>query len=457
MSLLLQEHFRCPDDVARFAVPAACDSQPGYFRFGPDTVVFGRLAGQKTASTPESADVDAADLVVFERGKCRLPFDPGEILDNLRFERYPGAGWSAGSGSWLRRLSADAYYAIRPCLPVSVRKHVQRLVARRHGQNTTFPAWPVDTTAERVLDRLLLLSMRAQGVERLPFIWFWPDGYNSAVIMTHDVETAAGRDFIPELMDLDGGIGMKASFQVIPERRYAVRESWLRSIRRRGFEVNIHDLNHDGHLFRNHELFLQRAAKINDYAAKIGANGFRSAVLYRNLDWFAALNFAYDMSLPNGAHYQPQAGGCCTVHPYFIGQLLELPGTAAQDYILFHILDDYSTAVWQRQLQAIAAAHGLICFSIHPDYILEKRARGIYLALLEILKKERASGRWWFALPGEVNAWWRQRRDLRLVRDTADTLHIEGPGAERASVAWAEIVDGQLNCRLLPNKKTVRI
>ena len=45
--------------------------------------------------------------------------------------------------------------------------------------------------------------------------------------MTHDVETAAGRDFCQTLMDIDDSFGVKASFQVIPEERYRVDEEFL--------------------------------------------------------------------------------------------------------------------------------------------------------------------------------------------------------------------------------------
>ena len=59
------------------------------------------------------------------------------------------------------------------------------------------------------------------------------------------------------------------------------------------------------------------------------------------------------MSVPNVAHLEPQRGGCCTVMPYFIGDILELPLTTTQDYSLFHILGDYSIALWKQQIELI--------------------------------------------------------------------------------------------------------
>ena len=67
--------------------------------------------------------------------------------------------------------------------------------------------------------------------------------------------------------------------------------------------------------------------------------------------WYDDLKFSYDMSVPNVAHLDPQRGGCCTVMPYFLGDILEIPVTTVQDYTLFSILDDYSIDLWKRQIE----------------------------------------------------------------------------------------------------------
>jgi hypothetical protein len=40
------------------------------------------------------------------------------------------------------------------------------------------------------------------------------------------------------------------------------------------------------------------------------------------------------MSVPNVGHLEVQRGGC-TVMPYFIGRIVELPVTTSQDYSVF--------------------------------------------------------------------------------------------------------------------------
>jgi hypothetical protein len=306
-----------------------------------------------------------------------------------------------------------------------------------------FPAWPVDCSVDNLQEQLMLLSLRASGAERIPFIWFWPDASSSCAVMTHDVETQSGCEFAPTLMDIDDAFGVKASFQVIPEERYQVRRELLEEIRRRGFEICVHDLNHDGHLYKNREQFLKRAARINAYRKEFGADGFRAAVLYRKQLWYDALKFSFDMSVPNVAHLDPQRGGCCTVMPYFLGDMLEIPVTTTQDYSLFNILKDYSIDLWRQQIEIIMPKHGCMSFIVHPEYVKAARAQNVYKELLAYLDFLRKSKDLWIATPGEVNRWWRERAAMALVEKDSG-WRIEGPGSERARIAYATEEAGHL-------------
>jgi hypothetical protein len=217
----------------------------------------------------------------------------------------------------------------------------------------------------------------------------------------------------------------------------------LAGIRDRGFEINVHDLKHDGHLFDDHEHFLRSAERINHFVRLFNSNGFRSGALYRNLEWYGAFRFSYDMSVPNVGHLDPQPGGCCTVMPYFVGNILELPVTTIQDYSLFHILGTYSLDLWRNQICRIMERHGLISFIVHPDYLNSPESLRTYDALLAYLRDLRAEASLWTVLPGEVDRWWRQRSKMRLVRQN-ESWQIEGAGAERARVAYATLENDRL-------------
>jgi hypothetical protein len=431
----LTDYFRCPEVFADFVLRGELCPGVGFFRFGPEIICYGQSSLGYYAESAADATCDLAYHIRTEGTTCYIPFDPSVVVDNLRCERYL---YVASSNSWeegLRRSVRRLYYFVRPHLGVPLRKRLQQLWLIG-WEKMRFPVWPVDRTADQLLEKLLVLSMKAHRVERIPFIWFWPDGQKSCAIMTHDVEESSGVDFCPSLMDIDDSFGIKSSFQLIPEERYAVSAALLESIRKKGFEVNVHDLNHDGHLYDSREEFLRRALKINQYAKEYGAVGFRAGVLYRRLDWYDAYDFSYDMSVPNVGHMDPQFGGCCTVMPYFIGNVLEIPLTTTQDYTLFNIFSDYSLERWQRQIKLITENHGLVSFIVHPDYLLEKRTRDCYAGLLAYLSQIRAQGEVWMALPKEVDAWWRQRAKMTVVFKEGQ-WHIEGPGRERARLAYA--------------------
>lgn len=438
MSDCFAQYYRCPERYSRFAMKGPLSETSGYFRFGADARCYGQCSGQRPSNSPTEALYDAFADVSSEEGTTYLPFDLRQIVDSLRYELYANSWRNGNPVSAVVKM----YYLIRPLLPVGVRKYLQR-IHLKGWDKLPFPHWPVDRSVDNLFRQLLLISLRSQGLGRIPFIWFWPEGASGCAIMTHDVETSTGVDFCSSLMDIDDSFGIKASFQIIPEGRYEVTPEFVESIWKRGFEVVVHDFNHDGHLFRDRQEFLERAAKINAFGEECGATGFRAAVLYRKQLWYDALRFSYDMSVPNTAHLDPQRGGCCTVMPYFIGDILELPVTATQDYSLFHILQDYSIDLWRRQIDLIMERHGLISFIVHPDYIIGLRERRIYEVLLAYLAQLRDERNIWMATPGEVNRWWRQRAKMEIVED-GESLRIEGTGRERARIAYASEQDGQL-------------
>jgi len=374
--------------------------------------------------------------------------DLSQAIDGLRLERY--CGQANGRSGTLSPAGAAraAYYLVRPLMPVAVRRHLQKTHLRGWEQ-IRFPRWPVDLTVETLMQTAMALKLKARQATEVPFVWFWPDGARAAAIVTHDVEQKAGRDFCGALMDIDESCGFKASFQLVPEQRYDVSEALRETIRARGFEVNVHDLNHDGRLFVHEHEFLARAQRINRYAREYRSRGFRAGAMYRRQDWYGALEFSYDMSVPNVAHLEPQRGGCCTVMPYFVGNIVELPLTTIQDYSLFNIIGDYSIARWQEQIEMLVAGNGLITVLSHPDYLIDRRAREIYRQFLAHLRDIARRDRVWCGLPGDVDLWWRSRSRMTVVR-RGDAWRIEGPDSHRARLAFATLEDDRIVYKVAP-------
>ncbi len=441
---VVSDHYRLPEKFVDFDLGGQLSPDQGYFRFGPNVTCYGRTCAGVRNAQVGSPLYDTMKDVVVDNGRVELPFDPSEIVDNLRLERYVSI-W--GNAIDFTNHFKKLYYLFRPFMNMAARKRIQKFYSR-NWRNLSFPRWPVDTTVEDICERLLLLLIEAKGLDEVPFVWFWPKGARGCAVMTHDVDSEAGRDFCGELMDFDDGFGIKASFQVVPEGRYAVSPEFVDNIRRRGFEYGIQDLNHDGRLFDSREEFLRRTDVINGYAARDAARGFRAAILYRRPEWYDKLDFSFDMSIPNVAHLDPQRGGCCTVMPYFIGNILEIPVTTTQDYTLFHILNERSIDLWKTQTELILEKNGLVSFIVHPDYIIDSGTRPVYRDLLGYLRKVCEEKDIWFALPADIDTWWRARSKMSIER-SGNSWRIVGEEADRAVLGVARRVDGKLVCEVV--------
>jgi hypothetical protein len=102
----------------------------------------------------------------------------------------------------------------------------------------------------------------------------------------------------------------------------------------------------------------------------------------------------------------------------------------------------------------ILAKNGLVSFIVHPDYIQELETFAVYKQLLVYLREIRERRNLWFALPGEINDWWRARSRMSVVPD-GKGWRIEGEGAERAVLAFATLVDGKVVYQMEPGKSDV--
>jgi hypothetical protein len=435
------DHYKCPAEMVRVDMWGRLLEKTGFFRFGADSVCYGQCSAFLPADHPNGSLYDALDHLRFEPDCVALPFHASRVASALRNEEYIRLQ-DGRSPFCFGPVARASYYAVRPFLPVGLRRHLQRF-ALRDWRERVFPHWPVDTTVEQLHESVMTLALQLGDGNGIPFIWYWPEGAPGCAIVTHDVETTNGRNYSDGLMDIDDAFGIKSSFQLVPEERYQVTDEYLDHIRQRGFELNVQDLNHGGLLYHSKEEFLPRAKEINRYVREFGAQGFRAAVLYRNPEWYHALGVSYDMSVPNVAHLDPQRGGCCTVFPYFIGNILELPVTLTQDYTLFHILRDYSISLWKEQIGLILGRNGLISVVVHPDYIIPSKAKQTYYDLLGYLAQLRREQRVWICLPRDANAWWRARQNMRLVNKTGK-WQIEGEGSERARVAYVRLKGDQV-------------
>jgi hypothetical protein len=257
-------------------------------------------------------------------------------------------------------LLARTYYRCKPFIPKSVRWILRRSrisrIMRRHSD-----VWPISSSASGKPDQ-----------------WkSWPHGKQFALVFTHDVESSEGVHAAPQLAELEIKYGIQSSFYLIPEGQYEDPVDLRNWLVERGFEIGVHDLNHDGQLYESRESFSRKAKGINHYLKKWNAVGFRSGFMLHQLDWLHELNILYDASTFDTDPFEPQPDGTHTIFPFLIThtengtrrEYVELSYTLPQDSTLFLLLQEKSARIWKEKLAWLVQHGGLALVNIHPDYI----------------------------------------------------------------------------------------
>ena len=313
-------------------------------------------------------------------------------------------------------LRNKLYYRVKPLVPWSMRVGIRRAFALKK-RNSNRDVWPV-----------------LPGSEKPPANWSgWPDGKKFALVLTHDVEARTGVAKCRQLMDLERQLGFRSCFSFVPQGGYTTSRMLRRELTENGFEVGVHDLNHDGNLYRSRQEFSEKAEQINAYLKQWGAVGFRSAFMLHKLDWIHELNVRYDASTFDTDPFEPQPDGVGTIFPFWVPRpqiptlnspvlrslgeggstpdsgYVELPYTLPQDSTLFLLFRERTPDIWLQKLDWVAKHGGMALVNVHPDYLrFDGEAPSprtfpaeFYADLLEYAR-QRYGDSFWQPLPREV-------------------------------------------------------
>src|SRR5271157_6282730 len=121
------DHLRCPEDLLEIGMVGELSGYPGFFSFGSDLICYGKCSAFTPSRTFSRALHDALEYVRVDQGAVSLPFQLSEVVETLRREEYAAALGHIARNWSQNRFFRMGYYLARPLLPVSVRKHLQRL------------------------------------------------------------------------------------------------------------------------------------------------------------------------------------------------------------------------------------------------------------------------------------------------------------------------------------------
>ena len=342
------------------------------------------------------------------------------VAENFLFERYLPEPQ--------RRPPANlrAYYAIKRLIPLTLR-HLLNSVAVGVRRHPMFPNWPCESALTEFWRTWMHRCLTVLGVQDGWHIGFWPSNLDCCVVLTHDVESPAGFDRMEAMADVEERLGFRSAWN-LPLAQYPIDWKRVERLRARRFEFGAHGLSHDGRLFRSKKDFAELAPLLTRLAQEHGLRGFRGPSTLRRAEWISTLDIDHDSTFSDTDPFEPQTGGTCSVFPFFLGSVVELPYSLPQDHTLIHVLRRNALQIWTAKAQWIASVGGMILTLTHPDYSGFEPYLGEYEALL---KRLRALDSAWHALPSEVAAWWRQRAQMKLFVN-ADACVITGHNASRA-------------------------
>jgi peptidoglycan/xylan/chitin deacetylase (PgdA/CDA1 family) len=297
-------------------------------------------------------------------------------------------------------------------LPGQLRVAAAQLITswqRRRDRGAHFPTWPIVPGVE-LLRAVVAGAERMAGWRDAP-VALWPDGKRFAVALTHDVDTAQGLRQAERFARIEHDAGVVSAWYVVP-RRFQLDHAVLQALAGAGHEIGCHGYDH-----RNRTPFLPRAAIsarleecrpfLEDYAVQ----GYRSPGLLRTSALYAELSarFVYDTSAPDTEWYTGIApyNGCCTVLPFWRGQLLILPVTLPLDALLIHygLAPRKILELWRAKIDWIARVGGLAVITTHTE--LQYSANPAMLAVYrELLTELTGRHEAWLTRPADIASWW---------------------------------------------------
>jgi peptidoglycan/xylan/chitin deacetylase (PgdA/CDA1 family) len=355
----------------------------------------GKLEGEVLAYFSDG--IEKFPAIVIVSGSVIFNFDPEETIHFLISERY--------------HVNRRPLYTFLPFhyhrVPGNVRVLISRLFyfSKIHSYRSFyFPSWFIERSVELIRSVFLntLSILEGNRINTLPF---WPNSKDFSIVLTHDVDTNKGFRMISRFIEIEERYGLKSSWNFV-SRHYDIDSELLDSLIKKGYEIASHGYNHDNKLpFLDKRVIEKRLLECLEFLSRYNVEGFRSPSLFTTKELYEILPkfFSYDSSIPDTELFR----GSCSVFPFTIGNLVELPLTLPMDSTLIFY------RIWMEKMDWIKRIGGLVVVTTHPEphFSGNKKMLNIYERLISRITYEPKA---WIDRPREIAKWWRERNSKNV-------------------------------------------
>lgn len=306
-----------------------------------------------------NSDIDKEPAFVSKKKKRLDDSYLKKIFENVLYEKYVD----------LRRPLYTYIPFNYQRIPGMIRYHSQKLFKKTKPDKSVFPTWPFEELLEKLrkiaLDKYVLDD--CYPFKRLS----WPEDKQYALILTHDIEGAGNWKWVRIIAEIEKEYGFRSSWNVT-YGFYKIDYATLDWLIENGFEIGLHGYNHDNKLsFLSEDRIRWRIESSYPLIKQYNITGFRSPSWLRSETLFKVLQdyFIYDCSVLDVDYISPGGiGGCCSIFPYNIGKLVELPTTLPYELpIQFGVAQSNLNSFWSQKIQWIKKNKGAIVVNTHPD------------------------------------------------------------------------------------------
>ncbi len=316
----------------------------------------------------EPAPIEERDVAAVRERRAFTDSAPASARLPINYRVVPG---------WARSLVARAIGEWN-------RRHVARW--------GTFPAWPIDLSADALRD--LAHDAPEPATRRTP------------VVLTHDIDSAEGlTNLVTKFLPAEESLGARSTNYVVP-CAWRLDRGLMREVMARGHEIGVHGYDHSNTTpFAAAEERARRLAR--EFADQYGARGYRAPSLLRTRALLrdVASRYTYDSSIPTaGGLFPTPNNGCATARPFTVENVLELPISLPRDGMMKFLgyKPDEILRYWKECADLIARARGVVVLLTHCEqrFSGEPRMLDAYRRFIDFVREH--SDRFAFSSPADV-------------------------------------------------------